>query len=345
MNASHNNSSTTKYRKIDDNTRKLIIERVIIDGERLIDVAKSFKLSKSTVHGIIKIFKESGRSEKVQIRGKPPKKIKSDHSDFIERILENNPTLTLKEIASRCFNEHDINVSISTVQKHLESLKITLKRNSLLLDRVNDSTRLALRKEYARNFQTYSPVEDSKKIFVDECGFNLHLRRGQGRSRLGIRVSTVVPTIRGRNLTLLAAMNNERIIFFKVFQGACNSEKFIEFLGELDMVLVNRYAITDGCIYMDNARPHTSEVTRTGIIELQNRVEYLSPYSYMLNPIEFAFGKIKNSIRNKLADDIEHLLADLINESISEVTSADCAGFFRLMHRNINLALRDHKFE
>jgi hypothetical protein len=47
----------------------------------------------------------------------------------------------------------------------------------------------------------------------------------------------------------------------------------------------------DGCIYMDNASIHRSITTTSTILNLVNRVKYILPYSYMLNPIENSFVK------------------------------------------------------
>ena len=42
-----------------------------------------------------------------------------------------------------------------------------------------------------------------KCIFIDESGFNLHLHRSMARSKIGSRAKIVLPTIRGRNVSLV----------------------------------------------------------------------------------------------------------------------------------------------
>jgi hypothetical protein len=78
---------------------------------------------------------------------------------------------------------------------------------------------------------------------VDECGFNLHLRRNYGRNVSGSRVSLVVPTIRGRNVTLLSAINGNGIFYFKIFEGCCTGSIFSTFLQELDRILNNVFPL------------------------------------------------------------------------------------------------------
>jgi hypothetical protein len=81
----------------------------------------------------------------------------------------------------------------------------------------------------------------------------------------------VIPIIRGRNVTLLMAINGNSIVHFKIFNGGCNSEIFSQFLLELDEKMVNELNISDGTIIIDNARAHTSNEFRESMRFLQNR--------------------------------------------------------------------------
>ena len=52
---------------------------------------------------------------------------------------------------------------------------------------------------------------------------------------------------------------------------------------------------------MDNASIHNSDMMRTFYNENNLNIKFLSPRSYMPNPIEFGFSKIKLTVRRKLA--------------------------------------------
>lgn len=43
-------------------------------------------------------------------------------------------------------------------------------------------------------------------VFIDEAGFNMHLRRNFGRSKKGIPAKIIVPSIRGISITILGAI-------------------------------------------------------------------------------------------------------------------------------------------
>lgn len=82
-------------------------------------------------------------------------------------------------------------------------------------------------------------------------------------------------------------MNKIKILFgFK-------SVKFVNFVRELDEIIINRLNIQNACLLMNNASVNRSYGLRNAFIELISNNKYKSPYSYMLNPIEIVFTKIK----------------------------------------------------
>jgi len=64
-------------------------------------------------------------------------------------------------------------------------MKITRKLCARTLVKVNNHKILEKRKLYVTNFLTNSPENDNKIIFIDESGFNLHLKPSFGRSHIG----------------------------------------------------------------------------------------------------------------------------------------------------------------
>ena len=156
---------------------------------------------------------------------------------YIERKIEFDPTITLKELKLGLRTDIGTDLSIESIRKIILRLKITLKRTGLVLNRVNDPERICLRKEFATEFLTLAPIDDRRNVFVDESGFNLHMRRNYGRNYVGRRVAVRVPTVRGRNITLLSAMNSTGVIHYKIFVGSCTSEIFAAFIIELDEIM------------------------------------------------------------------------------------------------------------
>lgn len=146
--------------------------------------------------------------------------------DYIEECVERNPGITLKNIQRYLRTEKDVMLSTTSVQNGLRELKITLKLASIEVAQMNSERTIQLRKVYALDFPNWGTQSRDKLIFIDECGFNLHLRRSQARSQRGKRAHVVVPSVRGRNVTLIAAMTNQGILHTKILSNStCNSER------------------------------------------------------------------------------------------------------------------------
>ncbi|KAF6199485.1 hypothetical protein GE061_007511 [Apolygus lucorum] len=69
---------------------------------------------------------------------------------------------------------------------------------------MNSEQTLALRKEFAMTFDRWAPQNRSLLIFIDESGFNLHLRRSRARSFVNTRAVLTIPTV----MTLLPAFQS-----------------------------------------------------------------------------------------------------------------------------------------
>ena len=78
--------------------------------------------------------------------------------------------------------------------------------------------------------------------------------------------------------------------------------------------------IETACLILDNARKHKLNDMTEIVTEYGYSFKFLSPYSYMLNPIENSFSKIKNDIRLKIRIEEGGQLSELIQRSISTVS-------------------------
>jgi hypothetical protein len=97
----------------------------------------------------------------------------------IEEIVECSPVVTLIEVKDKLESAYTLIISIATIHRALQNLKITLKNGYRVLDRVNAPATLEQREQYALEFARNAPTNKKKCIFIDESGLNLHLRRTQ----------------------------------------------------------------------------------------------------------------------------------------------------------------------
>jgi transposase len=113
----------------------------------------------------------------------------------------------------------------------------------------------------------------------------------------------LVPEVRGVNVSLISAINNDEVIYFKCVTGAVYAVTFINFMIELVRQCRLRFRNQRFNFILDNARIHHAIIINSYCAEEDLNLVFLSPYSYMLNPIEISFLKIKSVVRRKLSNE------------------------------------------
>ena len=97
---------------------------------------------------------------------------------------------------------------------------------------------------------------------------------------------------------------------------------------------------------MDNAQIHKMQSLRVIVERSGHVLKFLSPYSYMLNPIENAFSKIKAVARRVLSNPDNNLeLNGVIQQGVNEITESDCANYFIHIMNNVAIAAVKGTFE
>jgi transposase len=167
-------------------------------------------------------------------------------------------------------------------------------------------------------------INPSRLVFVDECSTNTSLAPLHGWSRRGERVHQKAPRNRGKNTTLLASITKEGGMGpCLTVEGATTEEAFEAYI---EQVLAP--TLRDGqVVVMDNLSSHKGEGVK-GLIEGRGcELIYLPPYSPDFNPIEQAFSKIKNLLREAGAR-VYEVLVEAIGKALSAITLEDSQGFF-----------------
>lgn len=315
--------------------------RLYEEGETIIKAAEIAGINKNTASSIIKRYESDGCTIIERNRGgKRRCKLPDDVLNLIETLIEENPCTTLSNIKRKICEIKQINMSKTSVFNGLKQLCITLKNATMNFDRLNCENTIKLRQTYALHFSQHAPQPADKLVFIDESGFNYHLRRTKARSKVNTAAHVIIPTARGRNVSLIAAMNFHGIIHRKVIPNSTvNSNIFVTFLNELINKLAKR-SITGAWLILDNAAIHKTQEVRDKVSETSHELCYLSPYSPMLNPIEKVFSKTKLSARNLLADpDNQSNLVNVIQQSLETVTPADCNNYFVDMSMKLPMAV------
>ncbi|KAI5153793.1 hypothetical protein ENBRE01_3261, partial [Enteropsectra breve] len=218
-------------KRIDKSVKKLLIKMIFEDGIHIKNAATALNIGYECARQIVSRHRSFSLHSSTPGRLGAPRKLDDETLAQIERISEENSSYTLGDIKILLLARYNKTLSLSSVDNAFRTLMITLKKASIVLDRVNSPETLDLRAANASYFNRFSPEDKARCIFIDESGFNNHLRRTQARARRGARASITVPTIRGAMKTLIVASSCAGILHHKlILDGTCNGEKFKQFI-------------------------------------------------------------------------------------------------------------------
>jgi transposase len=303
-----------------------------------------FGVPKSTAHSIVRKMEFTEESvapiQERQFRSK----ITPEGLHALDVWVSERPDMTLEGLANKLREEKGISVCKATISKAITKIGFTVKLlRAIPISRNCPSTVLA-RVHYAQKFLAEAPIDHREIVWVDECGFNLHLRRKFGRARRGERASLAVANGRGQNISICAGMSEEGFLYDDIRPGAFNGEHFCTFLSGLFDVL-QRLGRSNCWIILDNVRFHHRESVRVHAESFGHHLVFLPPYSPMLNPIESLFGKWKTLIRTKgVSMNRDELLGHMASAR-HDISITDCLGWIRDINRNLGLSLQGHLFE
>ena len=324
-----------KYRKYNKEVRKTLVEAALNEGDWH-TIARTFHIPLSTARGWIRKAQLNGnlfvdnrpRGRTYQV------KVTVAMEEWMVKAVEENPQITLKEIAFIIFREFTVTVSTSTVARHLDGKCYSLKKVYHYSEKMNSMINKEKRRIY---LQALLNFRDKNKniIYIDESNLNLFLRRTQARSKTGTRAHINLPCTKGPNVHMVAGISRTGLHHFRKKRGSYNLEGANQWFEGLIEECVSKGIPRETIVVVcDNAPVHKrlDDTAKECGVDLLR----LGPYSPFLNPIEtmwsFLKSEIKKVLPRKLCEDPdpppqttkkEHrlrLLEASINESLHVIT-------------------------
>ena len=169
-----------------------------------------------------------------------------------------------------------------------------------------------------------SRFDARRLVFVDESGFHTSMTRLRARAPKGKRAYGKVPRNRGKNTTLIAAITLEEAMGESMsVEGATDSEAFEAYVEHFLAPSLREGQV----VVLDKLGAHRTQRV-TELIEARGAdLVFLPSYSPDMNPIEEAFGKIKQLVRKEGAR-VREALVEAIARALAAVTIEDAAGWF-----------------
>ena len=168
-----------------------------------------------------------------------------------------------------------------------------------------------------------APLDPADLVFVDETGSNRAMTPRYARAPRGERAPGRAPARRGENLTLVAALSLAGMGAAMTLPGALDGAACEVYVRELLVPSLRPGQV----VIWDNVRPHQRAGLRPLIEAAGCRLLFLPAYSPDFNPIEHAFGKVKEHLRRAEARTRQALEA-AIGAAIATVAAADAHGWF-----------------
>jgi transposase len=316
-------------KEISEELRKKIINAYHSE-KSYTELGNIFSCHRTTIKRIIDAYQNEGRSITRKRGNVGRSKIFSEvHVSTIRACINQNCTISLRELQIKMEEEFGLAVDKSTINRTITSFNYTLKRLSPVPEKRNDQDNIESRFIYASFFLSLSEQYSDKIFFLDEVGFNISMRRRRGRSLSGEGAVMIVPTIRSRNISVCCVMSKRGTFLYRKQDRAFNIETFSIFIDDF-LSKLSMNGITNAILVLDNVSFHKSQVIRAKIEESTHTLIFLPPYSPFLNPIENMFSQWKENVRNRRPSNKEELLS-LIDSSFLNVSGDHCRDYYENM--------------
>lgn len=147
------------------------------------EASKCFRVSKETVKRIVKGAKQNSDSRDTPSKRKLSRSSLNGRAcSIIVGLLQENSSITLRSIVATLLEAHQISTSISSVDRLLVRMGVTYKASTRIPETWNTPESVAQRKDFVTNILS---LEHRQVVYMDESGFNLHIRRNYGRAPRG----------------------------------------------------------------------------------------------------------------------------------------------------------------
>jgi transposase len=307
------------------------------------EIGRKLGISRQKIKYNVKMIRK--HSKGIEDKRKTRAKITQEHKKFLSAYLSvgKNQTNTLKEIRNAMIKNFSLPpnyVSLKTLHSTLWRLGITRKKTVKIDPEKNESETIQQRRLVSRILvECYRRKHNL--IYIDEVAFASNSRSNYGYSKKGSKVK-VSGHLRDKHLSVIAAMNSQRILAWTIFDGSIKSVDFMGFISGLAIRLREDYNILSPVFFFDNAPTHKSKIIQE---KLSKYVAFVfnARYTPELNPIELAFNKVKSHFR-KLMDQSEGSILIKICESFRSITFRDVKGFIKRHLQNIKDAFNKEEF-
>jgi len=153
------------------------------NGKTISDIGMDLEVKYKTVASIVRVYKDTGRIEKITKRVPKTVKINVDTRNYIKTLISEDASITLGSIKKQLAQNKNLSVSESTIYRAIDAFNYSFKRISLIPERRNCESNILIRREFAN---TILSKDEDTIVYIDEMGISCSTRCSYGRSEKGM---------------------------------------------------------------------------------------------------------------------------------------------------------------
>jgi transposase len=308
--SSDNSSSVDRQPyQISDDVRRLVVTKVFDDLGSISGVAAELHLAKSTVHGIVRRFEESGTVERRKTGGN--RRAATMTPEVVRALLlyiDSYPGATLRNAQGLLERRFHKQVSLSTISRALAGQHYCIKRMYSHSQERNTPSKIEQRYQWCQKNLIQEQVQFKDAVFIDEAGFNLSLTRRRGRAAPGQRAVQELPKQRGRNMSLIVgAVPSRGVVAASIHLGGTNKTRFAEWLDKELQPKLEHEGLEHCTLIMDNVKFHHSAEPAAAAAKHGHTILFIPTYTPHFNVAEWVFGSVKQRVSRSQAQSQNHL--------------------------------------
>lgn len=294
------------------------------NGESPEVVTRTYGLSRPCIYKWMSLFNEGGYKALSPRKrtGRTPKLDWTKIKKLYQIISTNNPlqlkfkfALWTREIIQQVIiQKFKIKLGLSTITRLLKRMGLTCQRPLFKSWHQDQQQRKNWLKKLFPKIKKIAKQTNSEVFFGDEAGIRSDFHSGTTWAPKG-KTPVISDSGNRFGINMISAISAQGSMRFMVVEGNVTSEVFIDFLKRL-ISQMDRNII----LIVDGHPVHKSKKVKDYISSIKGKLRlfYLPPYSPDLNPDEYVWNELKNSI---IGRSIVENKCDLKNKAISGLRS------------------------